>query len=344
MKAEKGVYPKDRQILADILPIDTPLSIDIHMNHFCNFKCNYCVLTQSDEALHQAGFRRERMSWETFSLLVEQMKQFPHKFKMATMSGMGESIMHPRIVDMVRALSEANVTHKIQIISNASKLMPELSRQLIDAGLGELKISLQGLSSKKYKEIAGVDVEWDDIYKNICFFSSIRGKCALKVKIADTALDPGDEEKFYEMFGDICDAVDVEHIYDAWAVKGIDIDYHSLDIQETRYHRPLIDNKVCRYPFTSIDIQPDGQYTTYCHMVFGFEKKIQEKSIYDQWNSVEQNKFRLAMLNGKDQFEACRRCTFINNTYHPEDLLMGYEDEIRKRLIEMYSTQALEEE
>lgn len=338
MKAEIGVYPKDRQILADILPLDTPLAIDIHIHHFCNFKCNYCVLNQPDEALAEAGFRRESMAWETFALLVEQMKEFPDKFKMATMSGMGESIMHPRIVDMVQALKDANVTHKIQIISNASMLNPDLSRKLIDAGLGELKISLQGLSSRKYKEIAGIDVDWEEIYNNICYFSSIRGKCALKVKIADTAIEPGDEQKFYELFGDICDAVDIEHIYDAWKVTGIDLDYHSLDTEETRYHRPLIDNRVCRYPFTSIDIQPDGQYTTYCHRVFGFEKKLQEKSIFEQWNSKEMNQFRMAMLEGKDQFAFCRRCSFVNNTYHPEDLLMGHEEDIRRRMLARYGS------
>ena len=337
MKAELGTFPKDRQILYKILPLDTPLAMDIHITHMCNFHCNYCVLTQSEEDFAKSGLKREVMSWETFSLVVDQIKEFPNKLKMITMSGIGEATTHTRLVDMVRALHDADVTHKIQLITNGSLLTAELSRNLIDAGLGELKISLQGLSARKYREVSGVDIDWEQFYKNICYFSSIRGgQCELKVKVADIALEDGEEDRFYELFGDICDAVSIEHIYDVWTVQNANLDYHEKTTETTLYGLPLIDNKICRYPFMFVDILPDGQYTTFCHLLFGFEKNIREASIQEQWNSRGENEVRFKMLQGKDNFPMCRRCSIVNNTYHPEDLLMGHEKEIESRLREMY--------
>ena len=183
MKAEIGIYPKDRQLLYKIVPLDTPLVVDLHITHICNFRCNYCILSESDEALAESAFadglRREAMSWKTFGA-------FPHRIKQITMSGVGEATTHPRLVDMVRLLKDAQVTDKIQIITNAHLLSHSMSGQLIDAGLDELRISLQGLSAAKYKDICGASIDWDKFYEQICYFSEIKGNCKLKVKIADT--------------------------------------------------------------------------------------------------------------------------------------------------------------
>lgn len=331
MKAELGVFPKSRQILSDIVPLETPLAIDIHMTHFCNFKCNYCILSQPEEVFCKSGLKREQMDWEVFKLLVNQLKEFPQKIKMVTMSGIGECTMHPRLIDMIKLLRDSNAVETIQIITNAAKLTPKLSEQLIEAGLDELRISLQGLTSQKYMDIAGCNIIWDEYYSNICYFSKIRGDCKLKIKIADTALEPGDEEKFYRLFGDICDAVAIEHIYDAWTQNGYIV--NGKQSQLTRYGRKLRKINVCCRPFTRIDILPDGSYTQFCHVNFGFEKNIKEKSIYEQWNGQGQNQLRKDMLTyGVQKFEKCQICEAREYTWHPEDILDGHEEKILERM------------
>ena len=335
MKAELGTYPKDRQILYQILPIDTPLMVDIHLTHFCNFHCHYCDLSQSSEDLSRSIIKSGMMDWEVFTLIVEQLKEFPDKIKTITLSSMGESTTYPRIVDVVQYLHDADITGKIQIITNASRLTHEFSRRLVEAGLDELRVSIQGLSSEKYMEVSRAKIDWDQFYENLCYFSSIREHCTLKVKIVDTALEEGDEQKFYELFGDICDAVAIEHVSDVWKIRGANLDYRMRQSEKTIYGHPLIDNKICRIPFTSFSIFPDGQVTTACcYTSFGHEKNVRECSLLEQWNSPEWNRLRYAMLDGKDSIEQCRGCTIVNQTYHPEDLLMGHEDEVRSRLDE----------
>ena len=180
-------------------------------------------------------------------------------------------------------------------------------------------------------EIADYKLNWEEYYSNICYFSKIRGNCKLKIKIADTALEPGDEEKFYALFGDICDAVAIEHIYDAWAQNGYIMNCEKTE--RTRYGRELRDIQICRRPFTSVDILPDGRLTQFCHTNFGFEKNIQEKSICEQWNGRGQNKLREDMLRcGIKKFSQCQVCSMRVNTWHPEDILDGHEEEILERM------------
>lgn len=333
MKAELGTHPKDRQILHEIVPLDTPLVIDIHIHHYCNFKCNYCAICTGLEQLNKTAYKPGSMNWDLFSLAVQQIKEFPNKIKMITLGGFGEPTLHPRLVDMVELLNNSGVTKKIQIITNASLLTPKLSEDLVSAGLGELRISLQGMNERKYKEISEIEINWNKFYENICYFSKIREKCSLKIKIADIALDAGDDKIFYTLFGDLCDAVAIENIYNPWEQNGIDINIETTDIKKTRYGYDPVDLKVCRRVFTSFDIMPDGMLTQCCHDRFGFEKNIQNISITDQWNSSEFNKVRIDMLTGKkDQWRFCKKCAYINTTWHPEDVLDGHENEILERM------------
>ena len=333
MKAGLGTFPKDRQILHEILPLDTPLGVDIHTTHFCNFKCNYCVLCLSDEELASSEIKREIMTWETFELLVNQLKEFPRKIKMITMSGIGEATTHPKVVDMVQLLDKSNVTNKIQIISNGALLTPKLGEKLIEAGLNELRISLQGLSSEKYRQICGANIDWDEYYANLCYFSKIKGSCALKVKIVDTALNPGDDKKFYELFGDICDNVAIEYVYDAWKANGYPQLGNNRTGMKTRYGREFRQIKVCHRPFIRFDILPSGKFTQFCHTCFGHEKNIREMSVVEQWNSVNQNQLRRDMLNGRRfDFEQRKNCSMIEEAWHPEDILDGREAEILARM------------
>ena len=141
------------------------------------------------------------------------------------------------------------------------------------------------------------------------------------------------QEKFYELFGDICDAVDIEHIYDSWAVNDINLDYGQKKTGKTRYGRDMIDIGICRRLFTSCDIMPDGQVTQTCHVILGPEKNIYEMSLYDQWNGWSWDQERLKMLTLKRNYnQHCRKCQYLLMTYHPEDLLDGHEDEILARM------------
>jgi MoaA/NifB/PqqE/SkfB family radical SAM enzyme len=330
MKAEIGTYPKQRQILHKILPIDTPLEFDFHIVGVCNFKCNYCLWSlPASEMRKQVVASKPFMDWDTFQTALDQIRMFPRKIKHITLTG-GEPMLHEQLSDMVKAVHDAEVTDYIQVISNGSCLTPELSKNLIDAGLSELKISLQGITAEKYYEISQAKIDWDKFYENIEYFSSIRGECQLKIKIADTALDAGEEAKFFELFGDIADAVAVEHIYDAWTVNGMEHSESAKSREKTRYgNTQYQDVRVCKCVFIYLDVLPDGLLATRCHRDLGLGN-IHSTTITEAWNGAVLRKMRLGFL--KDGVWH-KNCTVNASTAHPEDILDGHEAEILARMV-----------
>ena len=274
MKAELGIYPKDRQVLYKILPLDTPLVVDLYVSNICNFKCNYCLQSSPKEIYDASGLKKEFMGWDTFELALKQLREFPRKIKQIALLGIGEPTLHNRLPDMIRAIRNADIAETVMVITNGSQLNPEYNQELVNAGLQVLRISLQGLSAEKYMEISHAKIDWDLFYANIVNFSEIKGTCKLKVKIADTALTPGDEERFYQLFGNICDAVAIEHIYDAFSSRGKEYSNVSLvQTEKTKFGLDVRNIDVCWIPFIRINLRPDG-VTEHCgNACFGLDRK-----------------------------------------------------------------------
>lgn len=333
MKAEIGIYPKDRQLLRQILPIDTPLIINLFVSNVCNFKCNYCIQSEPIEVFHRTGLKREFMDYSTFELAVSQMKAFPQKIKQLVFVGMGEPLLHKDLPRMIRDTRAANVADTTMVITNASTLTRELSNELVSSGLQILRVSLQGLTSSKYRTISQVNIDWEEFYDNIVYFSKIKGDCKLKVKIADTALASGDEKRFYEMFGDICDAIAIEHIFDAFSPAGMTYEIPFAATNKSRYGHERRRVEVCWLPFIRMDVHPDGSVAPCCNAAFKFPQKIKDSPLIEQWNSVEISQMREDFLkHDLRNYSSCQICHVPTENYHPEDILDGFEQEILERM------------
>ena len=90
---------------------------------------------------------------------------------------------------MVAMAKEAGIAERIEIISNGQLLTREMADNLIAAGLDTLRISLQGLSSEKYRSVGGVDLDYDKFVENIRYFYSHKRETQLFVKVMDVSLD-----------------------------------------------------------------------------------------------------------------------------------------------------------
>jgi len=165
------IYGTQRTRLATAVPLSTPYSIYVFPSTYCNFKCVYCAHMFSPEVIKEKyGLDRQHMPMETFHKVVAQMAEFPQRFRLLSLTGQGEPLMNKHIPDMVSIAKAADVAERIEIISNGRLLTRKMADRLIEAGLDTLRISLQGLTTQKYKDIGGVNVEFEEIYENIRYF------------------------------------------------------------------------------------------------------------------------------------------------------------------------------
>ena len=131
---------------------------------------------------------------------------------------------------------------------------------LIAAGLTRLVVSLQGLSKEKYRQISKVEIDFDNFIKNIGYFYKQKTNTHMYIKIVDYALDEREtEQKFYKIFGDICDSIAVENAVPIMPGVNYDKVLNNNGKSATQFGLPLSDIQVCPQPFFTMQINPDGK-------------------------------------------------------------------------------------
>lgn len=317
-----------RQQLGEILPLDTPFTFTCNITNVCNFRCIYCA--QSNRPGH---LENKMMPWDVYQKCIDNLSRFPRRLKVLLLAGLGEPLAHPEVARMVAYAKEKNVAETCRIITNASLLTHDLSDQLIDAGLDSLKISIQGLNDRVYKKMCGTSIPLSRILDNITYFYQNKKDTVVNVKIvADAFESPEDETRFYEMFNNISDIMNIEHISPYQEL----VDYSKIIgegyVTQSGCNEKL--NRICYMPFYMFGMYPDGLVIPCCYASFETYKKmavgnINDVDLVEFWNSKEMNEFRLTLLRDKrEQLPVCATCTEFQFAGNPEDFLDDYVDQL----------------
>lgn len=320
-----------RQRLADALPLDTPFVVQIFPVYACNFKCGYCIFSVDKES---RGFISEKnlMDFALYRKCVDDMAQFPRQIKVLRFVGIGEPLLHKKIIDMVAYATERNIAATTEIVTNGLLLDPRMADGLVAAGLKRLVISIQGTSAEKYGEVAGAKVDFARFLDNLAYLHRHRGNTHVYIKIIDTALDgEADKEKFHALFGEYCDTIAVEQTVPIH--KAIDFSRILKDKSNalTQFGLPLGQVTVCPQPFFHMQINPDGKvvpcYSWDYPAILG---DCNTENVRAIWNGEKFRHFRRAMLDGvQHASQTCIDCNIIRYRWFPEDDLSHDADRLK---------------
>lgn len=314
----------DRVCLADVVPLDTPFTINVFPSNVCNFKCNYCAQSKGTEHLKKEyGLAPELMSLETIKHLAKQICEFPKTIKLVSMMGHGEPLCHPDLPQMVRYLKEyaGDRIGRIDVITNASLLTPEYGKALLDAGLDVLRVSLQGISSQSYKETCGVNLDFDKFYQNLAWFYEHKGNCKVYVKTMDVSLKPGEEETFFQLFAPISDRMYIDQVKPVYDTVAYTPEQKNIFVD--RYGHEHKHRFVCSQPFYMLSIWPDGTVTP-CDALYGASPlgNLKDVTLYQMWNSKLHKDFcRMQLEKKRNTHPACKRCCAPDDVMHESDIL-----------------------
>jgi len=333
MSAKNNTYDMNRVNLWEAAPLDTPFQFCIEPTFLCNLRCNYCMHAAAKEELERQGFSFSSMTWPVFENVLKQMAEFPRKIKKVTFSGFGEPLLDSRLPKMIRLIKEKDVAEKILIISNGLLLTKDLWEKLIDAGLDEIKISMQGMNAGKYKTICSANIDYDNFVDMLTYAYNNKGNCTIRIKVADTALDAGEDTVFYEKFGKISDFIAIEHIYEQFSFVNYEGKLQT-EYRKNRFGYDFKPIKVCSSMFFKLNVLQDGRITFGYPDGITFEGfNVNETTLYKVWNSKERNQLLIDNLNGNYTVrKECETCTRWAYSVVPEDLLDGHEDEILARM------------
>jgi radical SAM protein with 4Fe4S-binding SPASM domain len=129
------------------LPLRPPLprSLYLETTSRCNSLCETCILTFGGRE------PQKDLTWGEFRRVVDQ---FP-ALERVLLHGIGEPLLNRELPRMIARLKERGAT--VLFNSNAITLTPRLGRALIDVGLDELRVSLDGTTAATYARVRGVD-------------------------------------------------------------------------------------------------------------------------------------------------------------------------------------------
>ncbi len=325
------IYKNDRTRLEKVIPLDTPFTLLVETSRLCNFRCVFCP--QSNEETF-TKFANNLLSKDDFELILNQMEEFPNRFKKVYMHGTGESLVNPALPDMIDTLKKRNVTDSIDLTSNAALLEPELGIKLAKAGLDHLHISVEALSSEDYYAITGRKVDFEKFVDNIHFFSEHREKCRLTIKIASASIkSESDKEKFFSVFSPLCDEIFIENIHPIWPKFDFEDSIKAGSDSAGQYGQEIKEKRICPQIFTVLAVKCDGSVSP-CSVDWDNERalgNIHKETLYQMWNGDKLRELRLGHLeNGRDQFKGCSCCGLPK--YSCKDDLEPYADELAERI------------
>jgi MoaA/NifB/PqqE/SkfB family radical SAM enzyme len=142
-----------------------PRSLYIETTSRCNSLCETCILTFGGRE------PQKDLGWNQFRTIVDK---FP-VLERVLLHGIGEPLLNRELPRMISHLKARGAT--VLFNSNAITLSPKMGRALVDAGLDELRVSLDASSRDTYARIRGVDA-FDRVVENL------ERLAALKVELA----------------------------------------------------------------------------------------------------------------------------------------------------------------
>lgn len=317
MSELKPIYhvTQKRVNLGEAAPLAVPLSMYIETSAICNLRCKFCFqCNQKDIA--DSGIKLGLMSLETFKLAIEGLQKFDRPLKLLHLFSRGEPLLNPNIVEMVKIAKQAGVAECISITTNGTLLTKELSKKLVEAGLDNLKVSVESMSTEGYERVAGKRIDFDAFIENIKYFYSIRGNCHLYVKCLHEALDAQERELFVDTFRACVDEYNFEHIVDVWPKTDLEyLNTHRDSQIRDSYGYKQQNSLVCPVIFYTFFLLWDGTFIPCggdyrANYVIG---NINRMSVPEAWGARKFDELRIEVLKGnKNKLELCKDCQFLN--------------------------------
>ncbi|MEH2624788.1 MoaA/NifB/PqqE/SkfB family radical SAM enzyme [Bradyrhizobium sp. AZCC 1719] len=138
-----------------------PVCLYLEVTNRCNLLCTTCPRTY--EELEPPA----DMSWDLFTSIVDQVPALAR----AVLHGVGEPMLVANLPRMVRHLKDRGVY--VLFNTNGTVLSERNGRALIDAGLDELRVSLDASNRESFKAIRGRDY-FGRIIRNVRAFRELQ--------------------------------------------------------------------------------------------------------------------------------------------------------------------------
>lgn len=283
-------WDKDIKTAEDIP--DFPLQYEVQLTDACNLHCGIC---------HSRKRTGQKLDMTFFG---EAIKEGSQKGLSACSFGLdSEGLLKKDMLLKAIDLCRSNGIMDIILGTNGIMLDKTYSKELIDAGLTLINISLDAASSETYKLIRRSD-SFNRVEKNIKDLISARseqyGLPQVRLSFCKTYVNAHEEQAFVEKWQNCVDQVDIQHYISTVG------DFRDLAGGKK------INSKFCKDPFRRVGILANGDVQCCC-CSFGHKDiiigNLSASSMQDIWQGTKMRSIQDAFLTDLDEIpDYCKTC------------------------------------
>lgn len=326
-----GDQSYERKQLANLLPLETPLSIDFCASTYCNIKC-ICCMHSSNEPCYKHLINK-MLSLETFKQMADSVKDFPQKIKAIHFCGSGEPLTNKHLPEMLQYVGDIEIAEKYDMHTNGILMTNETADKILKTKVNVIRISVNGLSSEDFMNYAQAKVDFEKYVENLTYLYKNKGDKKIYIKTFNFIVNTEEKkELFYKIFEPICDVINIENYNELYEnTKGKE---QLKNTNLSQRGEEISNIKVCPYAFYKMEVYPDGIVATCAEGARPFTiGDASKNSMYDVWHSKAANSFRAKMAQGYQNFDACKKCMMLKGCNFASDNI----DSIAQELVEHYS-------
>lgn len=314
MKAKIGTrYHENRTRLETVIPLETPFILFLDPSSVCNLKCQFCPCGRAHED-SWSDLKRDSvgiMPFDLYKKIIDDCNDFPQKIKVLRLYKEGEPLINPHLPEMIAYARDSGRFDAIDFTTNGTLLKPELNRKLVASGLSRINISVEALNREGYADLCGVHLDFDNFVANIRDLYENKGDCHIFIKTMTENLNKETEQRFYDIFGDICDEIAIEHIANCWP------GFENTKIETNVYHGgESKEYVVCPRVFYILTINANGT-ASHCIVDWNYTGIIgdaRKQSLVKIWNSAEYQNIRMMHLRkNRREVPLCADCMEIES-------------------------------
>ena len=264
-------------------------------------QCNCsCIMCPRDRYMtRDIGY----MEMDSFQRLIGEISTFPDgiKAKEIELFHFGESLFHPRILDMVHCTSLAGLKPVLSV--NPANFSQDQIDRLSGSGPLKIIISIDSLNPDTFKAIRGPGA---DLHKAVSNTETLLRKSAgnrgTEIVIRMIVMDINQDE--------------TESFRQFWQQRGIDpvfrefFPWNTAALAELGRFRKYPPHMPCPFPWQHMVVQWNGDVVPCCRDYNGTIQlgNIARSSLQDIWNGSLYEDFRRNMATGNDLPACCREC------------------------------------
>ncbi len=283
-----------------------PKFFEIETIRACNARCSFCSIKDWRD---MGGML---MSDNLFDKFCGEISKYAEWINTVCLNRDGEPTLDKKLIERVSKVKKANIK-KITLSTNGELLNEKLAKNLIEAGLDDIMISIDGFSKEVYESIR-TGLNFEKVIKNTTALFKIRNamKSRMSIRVRMVIVDSNKHEvddwiKFWTKLASSIDRVYAMPAHN-WGNQ----------IKISGAVNSAHNTTACIFPFSSMAVHVNGEVGL-CNADYNASVSmgnISTQSIKEVWNSKKYKNIRKIHLEGlKDNIKLCDGCVIWDRNY-----------------------------